>query len=380
MSQAIFAKIDTYLRIAAAVYCTACGANPSSGPTQGTPLIPAATATAAGSSGMLDDAKPNVQALPPTLAAPAGAPSGPAGTPTNAAAPSSGLAAAGGAAPPAAHGGGPATVPAPAPEPTSRPGTWGSPEWNGAGKPGTPASAASMPPGTPCEMFSHVNHLPWNDRPPECSTGDYCLKWDGDPNEQFPNGPEDVIPNATMWFANAAAAFAGPIGGVAKIAIVTCKIGNQCLRFYGENNCHYDLYDPDTNKTIKPPYMGGEDLPYAIKDGHDYMNFRVRLPGSTTVYNFMDVDARAATAPFYARYCPADAARKSAAGAFDPVEGNQALGCGPDSPYHMVAALVGETRQPIPYEPPGRSEYDWTYKQDGPKDPSQSMAAMPPRP
>ena len=60
------------------------------------------------------------------------------------------------------------------------------------------------------------------------------------------------------------------------------------------------------------PAVGGEDLPFAIKDGHDYMNFRVRLPGSSTVYNFMDVDARAATMPYCARYCPADQARKSA--------------------------------------------------------------------
>lgn len=272
---------------------------------------------------------------------------------------------------PAADGVTPGSTPAaPVSTPAVNGTTWGSSDWNGVGKPGTPATAANTPAGTPCENFAHVSHLPWGDRPAECPTGDYCLKWDGDPNEQFPNGPEDVIPNAKTWFSNVYAAAAGPIGGVAKIAIVTCKIGNQCLRFYGQDNCHYDLYDPDSNLTLKPPYVGGEDIPFAIKDGHDYLNFRVRLPGSDTVYNFTNVDANAAASPFHARYCPTDAARKSVVAMFDPVEGNQALGCGPDSPYHPLAQLLGETRQPIPYPPPGRSEYDWTYKQKGPKDPA----------
>jgi hypothetical protein len=241
---------------------------------------------------------------------------------------------------------------------------WGSPSFNGVGFPGTPKSAGSLPAGTSCEQFDHVKHLPWSNRPAECPTGDFCIKWDGDPNEQFPNGPEDVITGATTWFGNpVTVAAAGPLGGVAKIAIVSCKIGNQCLRFYGQNNCHYDLFDPDTNKTVKPPYMGGDEVPYSIKDGHDYLNFRVRLPGSNAIHNFTNVEATAAASPYYARYCPTDLARKGVVATFDPVEGNNALGCGPDSAYHPVAALVGETRKPIPYPAPGRSEYDWTYVQ-----------------
>jgi hypothetical protein len=238
---------------------------------------------------------------------------------------------------------------------------WGDKSFNGAGHPGTPATAS----GDDCTKFEHVKHLPWADNEPaECRGGDWCMKWDGDPNSQFPQAASDLQPGARTWFASGAGLLPLPWTGVAKIAFVTCKIGNQCLRFYGQNNCHYDLYDPDTNKTVKPPYMGGEEAPYAIKDGHDYMNFRVRLPGSNKVYNFMNIDGMAATNPYYARYCPVDKAlANSLVAKSDPVEGNQALGCGPQGVYHGLAKMVGETRAPIPYPPPGRSDYDKTFVQ-----------------
>ena len=86
---------------------------------------------------------------------------------------------------------------------------------------GIPDDAALLPEGTPCEEFSHVYHLPWDERPSACPTGDWCMKKD-----------EGFIPGAVTWYG---------LPRASAYASITCKIGNKCYRFVGNTNCHYDL-------------------------------------------------------------------------------------------------------------------------------------------
>lgn len=79
-----------------------------------------------------------------------------------------------------------------------------------ANYPGIPDDADLLADGTGCEEFSHVKHLPWNERPSACPSGDWCMKKD-----------DGFIPGASTWFG---------LRAVNQYATITCKIGNQCLR------------------------------------------------------------------------------------------------------------------------------------------------------
>jgi|GEM_PF-6383387 len=214
------------------------------------------------------------------------------------------------------------------------------PEPNGVGELGTPSDAGDLPEGTPCEEFSHVQHLPWDERPSACPTGDWCMKKDDGPYE-----------GASTWYGHP---------GASRFMTITCKIGNRCLRFVGMNNCHYDLYDPDTNVTIEP----ADSVAWARKDGHSYSNFRVRLPGSDTIYNFMSRTVEARDDPREAMYCPSDVYSPEGVEPvdFDPNQGDQTKGCGAEG---SLLYMFGDDRGPIPYDTNERNAYDWTYQQDG---------------
>ncbi|MCY4043996.1 MAG: hypothetical protein OXE99_02815 [Cellvibrionales bacterium] len=192
----------------------------------------------------------------------------------------------------------------------------------------------------PCEELPHVSHLPWDERPSACPTGDWCMKKD-----------DGLIDGAVTWYG---------LQFVNQYATITCKIDNKCYRFVGMNNCHYDLYDPGSNSTLMPE----SSIPWARKDGHSYLNFRVRLPDSNTIYNFMSTTAEAQQDAKQAVYCPADVYAPDGAEPllFDPREGYQGIGCGPDSP---IIGRYGDTREAIPYDTDFRNAYDWTYKQNG---------------
>lgn len=209
-------------------------------------------------------------------------------------------------------------------------------------EPGIPDDADELPEGTDCEEFSHVDHLPWGDRPSACPTGDWCMKKD-----------KGFIEGAEAWYG---------LRALKADAIITCKIGNKCLRFVGMNNCHYDLYDPDTNKTLEP----SDKIPWGKKDGHSYLNFRVRMPGSNTIHNFMSTEARAQLDSSLAIYCPADVYDPDTGIEpflfADPHQGNQATGCGPDA-EHIYKN--NDLRDPVPYSTAPRNDYDWIYLQEG---------------
>ena len=207
-----------------------------------------------------------------------------------------------------------------------------------ANEPGIPDDADELPDGTACEEFSHVNHLPWDDRPSACPSGDWCMKKD-----------DGFIDGASTWFG---------LRAVNQYATITCKIGNKCLRFAGMNNCHYDLYDPDSKMTLEPNDL----IPWARKDGHSYLNFRVRLPGSNEIYNFMSTTAEAQIDAKEAVYCPANVYAPDGIEPllYDPRQGDQTTGCGSEAPYIWQ---YGDLRDPIPYHTGPRDSYDWTYKQ-----------------
>ena len=209
-----------------------------------------------------------------------------------------------------------------------------------ASEPGIPDDADLFAYGTDCEEFSHVDHLPWNDRPSACPVGDWCMKKD-----------DGFIDGAKTWFG---------LPAVSQYATITCKIGNRCLRFVGMNNCHYDLFDPDTKLTLKP----ADNIPWARKDGHSYLNFRVRLPDSDVIYNFMSTTAEAQQDAKQAVYCPANVYAPDGLEPllYDPRQSDQTTGCGADAQY---IRQFGDLRDPIPYDTDQRDSYDWTYKQQG---------------
>jgi len=210
--------------------------------------------------------------------------------------------------------------------------------------PGIPDDAELLPDGTACEEFSHVDHLPWDERPSACPSGDWCMKKD-----------DGFIQGASTWFG---------LRAVNQYATITCKIGNQCLRFVGMNNCHYDLYDPDSMKTLEP----SDQIPCARKDGHSYLNFRVRMPGSDTIYNFMSTTAEAQLDAKEAVYCPSNVYAPDGIEPlfFDPRQGDQTTGCGTEAPYIWQ---YGDLRDAIPYHEGPRDDYDWTYEQNGERAP-----------
>ena len=65
-------------------------------------------------------------------------------------------------------------------------------------------------------------------------------------------------------------------------------------------------------------------------------------------------------------YCPADDYSPTGVepAILDPLEGNQGLGCGPESP--LIQFWGSEA---IPYDTTPRDDYDWTYEQPGEQTP-----------